>query len=122
MSEEIIKVLDYIGQQLGIAIDWTSENIWPHILDVFGRYRIFQLIHYSLWIVAQVAIVIIFAILWAKVAKAYHTCKKNREDNFWWSDRSYGIDSTGYTFGLIVISIAVCTFSMPILINNVYEM
>jgi hypothetical protein len=25
MSEEIIKVLNYIGEQLGIVIDWSSE-------------------------------------------------------------------------------------------------
>lgn len=31
MSEEIIKVLDYICEQLGIAIDWTAENVWPQV-------------------------------------------------------------------------------------------
>lgn len=43
MSEEIIKVLDYLGAQIGIAIDWSSENVWPQIMDILGRYRLFEL-------------------------------------------------------------------------------
>ena len=27
MSQEIIAVLEYIGEKLGIAIDWTAENV-----------------------------------------------------------------------------------------------
>ena len=34
MSEEIIKVLDYLGEQLGIVIDWSSENVWPQVMDI----------------------------------------------------------------------------------------
>ena len=37
MSEEIIKVLDNIGQKFGIAIDWTSENVLPYIQDLMHR-------------------------------------------------------------------------------------
>ena len=43
MSEEIIKVLDYLGAQIGIAIDWSSENVWPQVTDILGRYRLFEL-------------------------------------------------------------------------------
>lgn len=121
MSEEIIKVLDYIGQQLGIAIDWTSENIWPQILDIFGRYRILQLIYCSLWIVVYIAIIIIFTILWVKVIKAYHTCKINEEDNFWWDDRSYGLDMTGYTFALCAISVFGGIGVIAAFVHNVSE-
>ena len=31
MSDEIIKVLDAICEKLGIAVDWTSENIMPYL-------------------------------------------------------------------------------------------
>lgn len=47
MSQEIINVLNYLGEQLGIAIDWTSENIWPQVMDILGRYRLFEIISIS---------------------------------------------------------------------------
>lgn len=27
MDNKVIEVLDYMGEKLGIAIDWTSENV-----------------------------------------------------------------------------------------------
>ena len=38
MSDEIIKLLDDLGQRFGIAIDWSSENMMPYI-PIFVRYR-----------------------------------------------------------------------------------
>ena len=31
MSNEIIKVLDALSDKLGIAVDWTSENVLPYL-------------------------------------------------------------------------------------------
>ena len=45
MSEEIIKVLDDLAKRAGIAIDWTSENVLPYLIELGGR-----LIKYELWI------------------------------------------------------------------------
>ena len=28
MSQEIINVLNHLSEQIGIAIDWSSENVW----------------------------------------------------------------------------------------------
>lgn len=38
MSTEIIKVLDALCDKIGIAIDWSAENITPQMIDVFTRY------------------------------------------------------------------------------------
>ena len=38
MSEEIIKVLDNLGQKFGIAIDWTSQNVLPYLQDLMNRF------------------------------------------------------------------------------------
>ena len=104
MSEEIIKVLNYIGEQLGIAIDWTSENVWPQVLDIFGRYRILQLISWSMWCFVSVCAMLILAVLWTKAIKAYVTCRKECKSNFWWSHRSYGISMEG-SFGLLMFTL-----------------
>lgn len=31
MSQQIIEVLKYFGDKLGVAIDWTTENIMSYI-------------------------------------------------------------------------------------------
>ena len=36
-SEQIIAVLDKLGEQMGIAIDWTGANVLPYIQDLIGR-------------------------------------------------------------------------------------
>lgn len=84
MSEEIIKVLNYIGEQLGIAIDWSSENVWPQVLDILGRYRILQIIDYTFSIIICICATIILWITWTKVIQSYKFCNKEHDKNFWW--------------------------------------
>lgn len=31
MSDEIIKILDDLGQRFGVVIDWSSENVMPYL-------------------------------------------------------------------------------------------
>ena len=89
MSQEIIKVLDYLAQQLGVAIDWSAENVWPQVTDILGRYRLFKLATTSLWIVVEIAMLIFALITFKSMFKNYMTFKKNGETNFWWF-KSYG--------------------------------
>ena len=63
MSQEIIKVLDYLSAQIGIAIDWSSENVWPQVMDILGRYRLFELATTSFWIVVEIAMLILRSLL-----------------------------------------------------------
>ena len=44
MSDEIVKILDDLGQRFGIAIDWTSENVMPYLQDLMGRYINYEII------------------------------------------------------------------------------
>ena len=44
MSEEIIKVLDDLAKRAGIAIDWTSENVIPYLIELGSK-----LVKYELW-------------------------------------------------------------------------
>lgn len=58
MSQEIIKVLEYLSNQLGIAIDWTSENVWPQVIEILGRYRLLKLVEIGGWLIAEVIMVV----------------------------------------------------------------
>ena len=44
MSDEIIKVLDDLSERLGIAVDWTSQNILPYLQELCDKY-----ISYEIW-------------------------------------------------------------------------
>ena len=84
MSQEIINVLNYLGEQLGIAIDWTAENVWPQVMDILGRYRLLGMISSGLMIVAEIAMIVSGLIVAIKCIKANVKIRATNEDNFWW--------------------------------------
>ena len=104
MSAEIINVLNYICDKIGIAIDWTADNIWPQVMDILGRYRILMLINNATCIIFAIIAIITFVVLWKKAIKAHKTALKERTSNFWWHyyrDGSVGQDGA---FGLMMAS------------------
>ena len=84
MSQEIINVLNYLGEQLGIAIDWSAENVWPQVMDILGRYRLLEIIFTCMWIFAEAVFVVVSLIAIVKCLKASARIRKTKEDNFWW--------------------------------------
>ena len=84
MSQEIINVLNYLAEQLGIAIDWTSENVWPQVMDILGRYRLMEIISTSLWLFAEAAMIVCGLVVATKCIKANAKIRATKEDNFWW--------------------------------------
>lgn len=118
MSQEIIAVLEYISEKLGIVIDWTSETIWPQVMDVLGRYRILQIVVNGIWFVIALIALVVFICLWVKIFKAYLICKKNKESNFWWTWLSYfdHADTTGPLFATVIITAIAALLIIPTLI------
>jgi hypothetical protein len=62
-SQEIINVLDYLGEKFGIAIDWTSENVMPYLKDLGTRYISYEVFTSIAWMVAIPAITLIIGII-----------------------------------------------------------
>lgn len=44
VSEQIIQVLDNLGEKFGLAIDWSSKNILPYVNELMNK-----AISYELW-------------------------------------------------------------------------
>ena len=63
VSDQIIEVLDYIGEKLGVSIDWTSENVLPYIQILCDKYINWEIATSIIWIVIGVACVILSLIL-----------------------------------------------------------
>ena len=58
MSDEIIKILNDLGNRFGIAIDWSSENIIPYLKDLISRFASYEVMTSVVWIVTALVIII----------------------------------------------------------------
>ncbi len=75
MSEEIIKVLDDLGQRFGVVIDWTAENVLPYIEDLLKRIVYYEIATVSIELIITIiagTLALIFAIKFGiKIYKTY---------------------------------------------------
>lgn len=51
VSNQIIEVLNYLGEKFGIAIDWSSQNIMPYIYELCGKFISWEIATSWMWIV-----------------------------------------------------------------------
>ena len=117
MSEEIIKVLDNLGEKFGIAIDWSSQNVMPYLQDLMGRFINYKNCSAIIWIVVSVIFIILSIILGIIICKKlknyyeseqYH-CKS--DENF-----SYGL--TWFCAGLLILIFVIVLFCN---INGIFK-
>ena len=50
-SEQTISILDYICNKFGVVIDWTSDNVWPMVEMLAGKYIRWEIASSILWII-----------------------------------------------------------------------
>ena len=58
VSSEVIEILDYLGDKLGIAIDWTGENIVPYLQTLINKFIKWEISTSIVWIVIAVLLII----------------------------------------------------------------
>lgn len=56
VSEQIIQVIDALCEKLGIAIDWTSENVMPYIETLCGKLISYEIGTSIAWMVIWVVL------------------------------------------------------------------
>lgn len=50
VSNQIIEILNYLGEKFGIVIDWSSQNIMPYIVELCGRFISWEIATSLMWI------------------------------------------------------------------------
>lgn len=70
VSDEIIKVLEYLGEKLGVTIDWTSNNVLPYVEKLCSNFIKWEIGTSIAWIVIGIIIAIISIVI-AKMDLAY---------------------------------------------------
>lgn len=97
VSDEIIEVLEYLAQKIGVTIDWTSENVLPYVEQLCEKFIRWEVSTSFAWMAimgAATVLSLIFAII---VHKA--------------DDSLYGFEWT--IFGItLLVTIIVCGFQI----------
>ena len=57
VSEQIIQVLDALGGKIGVAVDWTSQNVVPVAQQICERYIRYEIVMSILWMVLELGII-----------------------------------------------------------------
>ncbi len=113
VSEEIIKVLEYLGEKYGLAIDWTSKNVMPYIEDLISRIKIYNIA----MSISGVLLGIIFLIITFLLIR--YGIKKKKEDECWdWLDEGFWIICVTATTGVVGIIISIVNTCL--LIQNIF--
>lgn len=79
ISNEIVKIFDAIAERLGVAIDWSSENIIPYLEQLFDKYVKYEIATSIVYLVFGVVLLIlgVFGIkLTKKFMAKYHEIKR----------------------------------------------
>ena len=71
MGEEIIKVLDHLGSQFGLAIDWTSDNVLPYLSELSNKYINWRISSGIFYLILSVVMILIATLLWIVLNKKY---------------------------------------------------
>ena len=74
LSNEIINVLEYLGRQIGISIDWTSENVMPYVEQMCEKFILWEVNTSFAWIAIMAVVAflsLIAAILVHRFGKTY---------------------------------------------------
>lgn len=107
MSDEIIKVLEYLSEKVGLAIDWTSEkiasDIMPYLHEVYHRCVIWGIVQNLVGVFVGAALIVSAIVILRKLLKAYKGEKETKFELFDCGDPTL--------LGLISI-ICVITFSV----------
>lgn len=101
VSEQIIEVLDYLAEKLGIAINWGADNIVPYVQDVMNRYRLYAITSNAIWLGISIVLFIVMFVLISKLMK--NRKKWIDSDDYDWDDVTW---YTGWWItGIVVLGI-----------------
>lgn len=106
MGNEVIKVLNHLGDQFGVAIDWSSANVMPYLNDLMTRmikYGIYINIYHIIYAIFITAIFIIVTIVLYKIACKMILRSEENEEHI----NSAKILSTAFAISLVTTVIVV---------------
>lgn len=75
MSDEIIKVLEYLGEKVGMCIDWTSEkvasDIMPYLQELYHKCVVWGIVQNLIGVFVGLVLIVSAIVILRKLLKAY---------------------------------------------------
>lgn len=112
MDKELCNVIDKIAEKIGVAINWSSENVMPYIQDIIQRYRTMNIVNDIIFIAVSSIIITICVIVAVKIAKGIINGSQNAESSIWF-DADYDMVST---FSMATSLIIVISFLISVIV------
>lgn len=85
-SEQFKDIFNMLCEKIGVAIDWTQDNIVPYVMELCKRFVILNIVEEALWLISGIIAVVIIGFLAKKIFEDYRKCVDTREDTFWWEE------------------------------------
>lgn len=125
MGDEVIKVLEHLGKQFGVAIDWSSANVMPYLQDLMPRivkYGIYQNISDIIYCLVFLLVIALIARKLYKTSYKYASIYEKTND---YDDKSTAMFfTTAFMISLVITTIttiiALCTIKTSI--NEIIEL
>lgn len=54
MTENVKNLIDKIAEQLGVVIDWSSQNLQPYLEDLYKRVVLYEIINSTIFLILGV--------------------------------------------------------------------
>lgn len=123
MSDAIIKVIDHLAEKIGVAVDWTADNIIPQVLDIMARYRVYEIVLSALSILFCIGwFVCVFIAIKKAVLPARKRCVENKGENFWFWNCCGDIQLNIAGIIILAFAIAVSLAAIILCIKNIGEL
>ena len=116
MDNKVIEVLDYMGEKLGVAIDWTSENVIPQVTEFMGRYQIYAIVEHGIRIIMFMILIALIGVFLKIMFKGIAT----KDHNNVWYDMSWSTDGLVPTMIAVVLLVGV-GFTIAEIVEHVFE-
>lgn len=71
VSDQIIEVLNYLGRQLGITIDWTADNVLPYVNTLCEKFIAWEISTSWMWTGIMGALVILSLVVAIIITKVW---------------------------------------------------
>lgn len=112
VSEQIIEVLNYICEKIGITIDWTSANIVPYLNELCEKYIRYEIATSTVWLVIGIICIVICAVIGKKYLKKFLAKRAERD--------SYSSDGDEYAV-IAIICLVVILSIVPVPIYQIFD-
>lgn len=105
MENKVIEVIDALCDKFGIAVDWTSQNVFPYVQDLMNRIVKYEIITSVFWVVFFCFVCISSFIFMKKVCKTEGV-----------SDECAGV--TGFLFFVLLMATII---AIPMQFHDIVE-